>query len=156
MADAVDDDLLRAVQAFWRADPVLPGLVDMTPGTGRLVSPESSPYVELTPELEKKDMQDTSFGFLDHRRLTIVVRGLVADVVRVHQAAGDAFTVARMHGLVSGVAPLTFPSGARLFRAVPTGETIRQEEGDPEKTVKDGQETWKGELHYSIVSIRSK
>lgn len=144
----VDNDTLEAVKARWLQDQTqLPALFTQPVRAGRLKSaPDRQlqrPYAQASSVLLRREKSGTSGHWHDHRRVTIKVWGVKADVV-------NALDV--LQGIFNVDLTLAYPSGARFVRWWPDGDArLYQDE-----TTKDGEDIWVGEIGADVWSVRSR
>lgn len=138
MADAVDDDTKRAVVSLWQGATTLNTI---SIEQGRLKSPQTQSYAEVTCKLDAREMAATGGAWFDKRRVEIIIRGQKPDVITAIQNARAVFK----HGIF-----LTYPSGARCMGWVPDKDS--GEEMDDSS--KEGRDVWKGTISAFVESVR--
>ena len=146
MADVVDQDTERGVQAAWATDTTtLPALFPHGLVTGRLKSliPGSdvvagTPTANLDCQLDSRVALAFGAIWLDKRKVTITVRGVRADVVTAMGVLRGIFN----SNLGQGGTPFSLPSGAPFLLWETRQDTSVQED----EATKAGRDVWQGIL----------
>lgn len=121
----------------------LPQLFSAPPTWGRVPDRRlQMPYAAVESKLDRRDSTGTAGAWHDHRKVTIRVYGLKADVVTALKALTAVFNVRTV---------LTYPSGARFMRWWPTGGPKIEE--DPDRRA--GEDVWIGTIEADVWSIRT-
>lgn len=155
MADAIDDDTLRAAQALWRSDTQeLPALLAEPPGAGKLKSPRERPlplpYAAMSCEaLPARTQRYTGGVRIDARKLRVEVWGTKEQATQALAAVLALFD-SRL-GATDG-RTLVYPSGARFHKWWPLNDgELRQEDA-----ARHGLDVWKAVVEGEVHSVRGE
>lgn len=155
MADAIDDDVLRAVVALWTADPqAIPAAFARPVQAGRLKStrekPQVMPYARVSSEFDSQMLY--SGGRLDRRKVTLELWGTEAQVRDGLKAVAALFNRLLVSTTLA-TAPqqtLAMPSGAKFVSWLPVDPGSQKQD----ETVKGGHDVWVGQIVGKVTTVR--